>query len=311
MNKILLLCLILLTGTTSFAFPQTMQLTGTTTRVSIANDGQQGNYNSEDSAISDDGRYIVFESLANNLVPNDYNEFYDVFLYDHGTGLLRGITTGGNWGGYNPAISGDGRYIVFCSHSSNFVPNDTNNEADVFVYDQQTGSFELITVSSSGGSADYGSYLEQDISPDGRYVAFVSTATNLVSGDTNWKRDIFVRDRLLGITERVSLDSSGNEANAHNNNPAISADGRYVAFTSEATNLVTNDTNNRADIFFHDRQTGLTQRLSESVNGEQGNQESEYPSISDDGRFVAFHSGASNLVANDTNETYDIFVRDL
>lgn len=309
MNKMLLLYLILLTGTITFAFPKTMQLVGTTTRISIGNDGQQGNYNSEDSAISDDGRYIVFESLANNLVPGDYNEFYDVFLYDDNSGLLRGITTSGNWGGLNPAISADGRYIVFESHSTNLVVNDNNDETDIFLYDQQTGFYELVSVNSEEEQANYSSFSNMDISPDGRFVAFSSGATNLDERDNNFDRDVYVRDRLLGVTEWISFGVDGSPSNSGSGAPVISADGRYVAFVSAATNLVANDTNDRVDIFFHDRQTGITHRLSESESGQEGNHESSYPSISDDGRFIVFLSFANNLVANDTNGS-DVFIRD-
>ena len=287
------------------------QLDGNTNRVSIGNDGQQGNGNSQDSAISDDGRYIVFESEADNLVPGDYNQSFDVFVYNVETEVLGGITVGGNWGGYDPEISADGRYIAFWSNSNNLVANDTNDEPDIFVYDQQTGSFEIVSLGFNSEPSDGGSFGPIDISTDGRFVAFGSYATNLVPGVHNYYMDTYVRDRQLGVNEKVSVDSDGNEANYHSGLPTISADGRYIAFSSEASNLVGNDTNNYADVFLHDRQSGLTQRLSESLSGEQGYADSNFPSISDDGRYVAFHSGVAHLVNNDTNQTFDIFVRDL
>jgi Tol biopolymer transport system component len=169
------------------------------------------------------------------------------------------------------------------------------------------------SVDSSGNQANNRSD-QPSISADGRYVAFISFASNLVAGDTNGTNDLFVRDRQTGTTQRVSVDSSGNQATTPGPNntfsAAISADGRYVAFYSDATNLVEGDTNNRGDIFVRDRQAGTTERVSLSTSGTQGNHFSDQPSISADGRYVAFESFASDLVARDTNDTKDAFVRD-
>ncbi|MDX3798899.1 hypothetical protein [Streptomyces sp. AK04-3B] len=148
------------------------------------------------------------------------------------------------------------------------------------------------------------------ISADGRYVAFASLARDLVSGDTNRVDDVFVRDRQTGAVTRISVDSAGVQANNASRNPSISADGRYVAFESVATNLVAGDTNRYRDVFVHDLQTGETSRVSVGRNGEQSDSESFHPSISADGRFVAFDSPASNLVFGDTNDIHDVFVRD-
>src|SRR5690349_979425 len=148
------------------------------------------------------------------------------------------------------------------------------------------------------------------ISADGRFVAFESAATNLVGGDTNTDLDIFVHDFQTGVTERVSVTSVGGQANAHSFMPSISADGRYVAFESMASNLVGGDTNGREDVFVHDRQTGTTERVSVDSSMAQGNNDSTAPSISADGRYVAFESAASNLVAGDTNVKNDVFVHD-
>ncbi|MEH0447901.1 hypothetical protein QA811_30700 [Streptomyces sp. B21-102] len=148
------------------------------------------------------------------------------------------------------------------------------------------------------------------ISADGRYVAFASLARDLVSGDTNRVDDVFVRDRQTGAVTRISVDSAGGQANNASRNPSISADGRYVAFESVATNLVAGDTNRYRDVFVHDLQTGETTRVSVGRDGEQSDSESFHPSISADGRFVAFDSPASNLVFGDTNDIHDVFVRD-
>jgi len=166
-----------------------------------------------------------------------------------------------------------------------------------------------VSVDSSGIQGDIYSFVPS-ISADGRYVAFESFATNLVAGDNNGYLDIFVRDRQTGQTTRVSVDNSGNQGNGHSSAPSISADGRNVAFQSDATNLVAGDTNGVYDIFVHDRQTGRTTRVSVNSSGIQGNAYSDQPSISADGRHVAFESLATNLAAGETNGATDVFVHD-
>lgn len=168
---------------------------------------------------------------------------------------------------------------------------------------------ERVSVNSSEIEGD--SYSRnQSISADGRYVAFTSYSTNLVSGDTNGVEDVFVRDRQTGETTRVSVSDVGAEGDDASWYPSISADGRYVAFVSYATNLISGDTNGKSDVFVHDRQTGETARVSVSDVGAEGNDASWYPSISMDGRYVAFASYASDLVAGDSNGGEDIFVHD-
>ena len=180
------------------------------------------------------------------------------------------------------------------------------------------GSTERVSVDCAGNQGNGNSW-SPAISAKGRFVAFASRADNLVPDDTNNSADIFVHDRKTGATERVSVDSAGNQGNGDSLGPAISADGRFVAFASRADNLVPGDTNNTqgADIFVHDRKTGATERVSVDSAGNQGNGDSLGPAISADGRFVAFESGADNLVPGDTNNTdlfmstgADIFVHD-
>jgi Tol biopolymer transport system component len=164
-------------------------------------------------------------------------------------------------------------------------------------------------VSSSGVPTGLKGFSEDpSISADGRYVVFQSFATGLVPGDTNKEPDIFVHDRQTGVTERVSISSSGAQANSQSNLASISGDGRYVAFSSYASNLVPNDTNYRQDIFVHDRVTGVTERVSVPSGRRQANGASVGPSISVDGRFVVFSSSASNLATNDNNGLYDVFI---
>jgi hypothetical protein len=169
---------------------------------------------------------------------------------------------------------------------------------------------ERISVSADGGDPD-GDSGGPDISGNGGYIAFLSSASNLVASDTNGFRDIFVRDVAQGVTTRVSVASDGTEGDGHAGVfPSISADGSLVAFSSEATNLVANDNNNSLDVFVHDLETGETTRVSVSSTGDEGDQGSYFPSISEDGLFVAFSSTASNLVPNDTN-IRDVFIHDL
>jgi Tol biopolymer transport system component len=168
---------------------------------------------------------------------------------------------------------------------------------------------ERVSADAAGAEANADSD-SASISGDGQFVAFASRASELVDGDTNQSPDVFVRDRAAGTTERVSVDSRGAQAASGGVNPAISVDGRFVAFTSDSPDLVAGDTNGVADVFVHDRTTGATERISVGGSGKQGNRASRLPAISADGRFVAFESGASNLVPGDGNGVVDVFVRD-
>jgi Tol biopolymer transport system component len=281
----------------------------------------EGNWDSFHPSISADGRYVAFDSYASNLVSGDTG-MWDVFVYDRQNKLIERISIAstdipGNLDSTNPSISADGRYVVFVSNASNLVYGDTNGFADVFVYDRQHRLTERVSVASSGlqtngESSSYSS--SPSISADGRFVTFDSDASNLVSGDTNGFTDVFVRDRQTGTTTRVSVSSSGTQGNGSSSgfssSPFLSADGEYIAYESDASNLVSGDTNGVADIFVWSRPTGTTTRVSVSSNGTQGNGVSFYPSISSNGRFIAFNSTADNLVSGDTNGYTDVFIRD-
>ncbi len=171
-------------------------------------------------------------------------------------------------------------------------------------------SVDLNGVEGNGNSGDYAGGSSPSISVDGRYVAFESSASNLVSGDTNGVPDVFMRDTQANTTTRISLGSGNAQGNSESRRPSISADGRYVTFYSSASNLVSGDTNGTADVFVRDTKTNTTTRISFSSSGAQGNNFSVRSSISADGRYVAFESYASNLVSGDTNGTGDVFVRD-
>jgi hypothetical protein len=289
--------------------------TGATERVSVSTGGAEGNGDSLDPTISSNGRFVVFDSAASNLVSGDGNGVFDVFLRDLRNGTTERVSvdsTGkeGNDASRHPAVSMGGRYVAFVSSATNLVSGDSNGVADVFVRDRQTGTTERVSVDSSGNQSD-GASTSCSISSDGRFVAFASVATDLVSGDTNGTFDVFVRDRQNGTTERVSVDSSGGQGDAASLDPSLSADGMLVAFDSAATNLVSGDGNGRYDVFLHDRASGVTGRVSVDSNGTEGDDSSWYPALSGDGHVVAFQSLATNLVANDNNARYDVFTHDV
>ncbi|MDO8678412.1 MAG: hypothetical protein Q7R30_07595 [Acidobacteriota bacterium] len=189
------------------------------------------------------------------------------------------------------------------------MSGDTNANWDIFVRDQQTGTTTRISVTAAGQQVKGGSS-HPSISADGRFVAFSSTAAGLVSLDTNGAADAFVHDRQTGRPSRVSVSTLGRQANSYSGTPAISADGRFAVFQSNASNLVVGDSNGVSDIFVRDLQAQETSRVSLANLGQQANSSSAFPSISGDGRFVAFLSSASNLVSGDTNARVDVFVRD-
>ncbi|MEA2000282.1 MAG: cadherin domain-containing protein, partial [Actinomycetota bacterium] len=295
--------------------------TGVTERVSVHTGTAQGDGGSSDPAISADGRYVAFWSDATNLVDGDSNTFSDVFVHDRQTGSTTRVSvhsdgiTQGDGTSFSPDISADGRYVAFHSHGTNLVDTDANGLInDIFVHDLVTGTTELVSRHTDGTQADLGSQVPS-LSSDGRYVVFNSFATNLVAGDINGLRDVFVRDRVDGVTTRVSVHSNGTAGDGESFSPgegAISDDGRYVAFESQATNLVAGDTNNAQDVFIHDLQTGTTIRISVHTNGNEGDGLSRDTDLSGGGRYVTFASFANNLVDNDTRfGNRDIFVHDL
>jgi len=293
--------------------------TGITTIVSVHSDGTEGDHDSNFPSISADGRYVAFQSQADNLIDGDTNLFFlsDILVHDRQTGITSLVSV--DWTGAqgdgpssSPSISADGRYVAFESEAD-LVAGDTSF-FDIFVRDLQTGATTLVSVDSTGNQANGNSY-SPAISGDGRYVAFESFATDLMAGGTNGNGHIFVRDRQTGITTIVSVHLDGTEGDHDSNFPSISADGRYVAFQSQADNLVDGDANlfPSSDIFVHDLQTGTTTLVSVDSTGIQGTGDSSSPSISADGRYVAFQSQADNLVGGDTNlfPSSDIFVHDL
>ena len=282
--------------------------------VSVTGANQLANGTSNGVGVDHSGQIVGFYSDASNLVPSDTNQARDVFVRDTTRGLTERISVSSSGqqangpshaAGGNVALSADGSIVAFYSAASNLVAGDTNGRNDVFVRVRSSNQTERVSVASDGSQANGHSYFPS-ISADGRWVAFQSEASNLVANDRNGRSDIFVRDRVAGTTERAC----GVEGNGTSSHPSISADGSLVAFASGASNLVPGDTNGRLDIFVCDRTTGTIERVSVSSTGEQGNGDSILPSISGDGRFVAFKSLADNLVPNDRNGVVDVFVYD-
>ncbi|MBV6457984.1 MAG: hypothetical protein HONBIEJF_01105 [Fimbriimonadaceae bacterium] len=292
----------------------TFALSWDTVAVSVNANGIFGDQDSGMPAVSGNGRFVVFESNAANLTAADDDSWNDIYVRDlHGWGItcvstpLDGFVKDG--GSYNPAISADGRFIVFSSYSTGLVVGDGNQASDIFLYDWQSGSTELVSVSTSGSAANHDS-TNPSISADGRFVVFDSHASNLVGSDTNGCADIFIRDRLLGITSRVNVSASGQQANSTSYDPWIAGNGLVVAYESYASNLGPGGGGSKRDIFVHDLQTGDTSLASLSTNNQVANSGSYDPCLSYDGRVVAFESRASNLVSGDTNTAPDVFVRD-
>ncbi len=301
----------MLTGQ-SHALPQEPR----TQRVSVDVGGNPANGWNFRPSICSDGRHVAYTSAATNLVPGDADTIEDVFVHDRLTGGVELVTVStaglkGNGDSFCElsGLSADGRYVAFASLASNLVTGDTNGVTDAFLRDRQTGETFRMSVGSGGIQAEKQSGIAS-VSGDGRQVAFRCDADNIVPGDNNAAPDIFVHDRLTAQTVRVSVASDGSQVVGLNTSCSISSDGRFVVFMSNATELVPGDTNNAPDIFVHELSTGLTERVSLSSSGVQGNAQSDYPAISADGRYVTFWSDASNLVPSDANSNPDIFVRD-
>lgn len=287
------------------------RLTGITKRVSISSTGAEGNGVCINATISPNGRYVGFDANSSNLVAGAGNTM-STFVHDRETGLTTCVSRSSagvlaNYSSWTPIFSFDGRYVAFSSDATNLVPDDTNRKRDIFIRDQQTGTTTRVSVSTTGNQSD-GRCELSSLSDDGSVVGFASQASNLVSGDTNGAADGFVRNTRTGITTRISISSSGAEANGESWGSLVSGDGRFVVFPSDSSNLDPNDPDIKTDVYRHDLFTGSTILVSVSTAGAKGNAAS-YPScISTDGSVVVFYSDANNLVADDTNGEPDVFL---
>ena len=287
--------------------------TGVIELISAGLDGLPANA-SREPALSGDGRYVAFESRATNLVPNDTNDAPDIFLFDRQNGTLVRINLGPNGEeadglSSEAAISDDGRFVVFESTAPNLVSDDMNERRDVFLWSRESGSIERISIAHDGGDPDNISD-QPRISATGRFIVFESNAMNLVPVDTNSRRDVFLFDRALGTMEIVDVAVDGAQSDATSRNPAVSSDGRYVAFDSGATNLVPDMLDSSSNIFVKDRQTGVVELISQSSSGVPADAFCEEPSMSTDGRFVAFDCPATSLVGTETGGTESIYLYD-
>lgn len=264
-------------------------------------------------SISADGRFVAFQSNSPSILPGLSGQYGQIFVRDRSTGTTEIVSVDANGlegdnASNDPRISADGSWVAFECFATNIVQGPWNG-FQIALRDRLNSTTELVSVSSGGVVANDVCY-RPAVSSGGRYVAFETDATNLVPGDSNGLRDIFLRDRLAGTTERVNVADDGTQANGFSSGISISADGRFIAFSSQATNLVPADTNGTYDAFLRDRQLGTTELVSVSSAGIQGNDGSGASGMSSDGRYVVIRSAATNLCPDDTNQDTDVFLRD-
>jgi Tol biopolymer transport system component len=284
------------------------RLTAATLLVSVATGGTQGNAATTGPvALSANGHVVAFISSATNLVADDTNAKPDVFVRDLDAGTTRrvSIRTGGGQGHGTPtgtlALSADGRYVLFGYTGDDLAPG--AGSGSLYLYDRVLAT----TVHVGDGSAGFA------LSADATHVAFASVDPTLVPGDTNGLPDVFLRTLATGATVRVDVASDGSQALGGSPTfapiVALSADGRFAAFTSDATNLVAGDTNGVPDVFVHDAASGTTVRVDVASDGTQAAAGSPSAvAVSADGTCAAFVSDAPNLVPCDTNGRADVFV---
>jgi Tol biopolymer transport system component len=316
-------------GSNNFALTTSIYLwdsqTGSNTLISVnTNNTVSLNAMCDWPSVDTSGRYVAFLSSATNLVTNSLSGQYQYHLYlrDVQAGITSLLDKDTNAIGSSvapstiPRMNAAGGVIAFESPDANIVANDRNHDSDVFLLDTGAGSVELVSArdptlasSTANGSSAASTF---SLNGDGRYVAFTSDADNLVPSDTNGVRDIFVRDLFTGQAVLASVGTNGNAANGPSSEPAISGNGRYVAFSTTASNLALNDTNRAQDVFVHDLQSGATILVSVSTSGNApGNHGSYSPVISYDGRYVLFQSLALNLAAGNFSGIGDLFLRDM
>lgn len=266
------------------------------------------------ASLSADGRFAVFESFANNLVPEDGNKAYDVFVRDMLQNTTTRVSIGSSGDEANgdsgrATISADGRYVAFSSTASNLVADDTNDAADIFVHDLIQRSTVRVSVDSEGMQSN-GNSFDPVLSANGAIVAFVSNASNLDPLDGNATWDVYVHDRKSAATRLISRTPARMAGNAASGSPAISSDGKVVVFSSDAGDLVPEDTNAVSDVFYVVGEAPCI-RASVASDGTQANAGSIDPDISDDASTIVYMSLASNLTPGDVNDTFDIYLHRL
>ena len=291
--------------------------TGTIRCVSLNSNGRQGDQDSLAPSISADGRFVAFTSMATNLAGNKCdNGFNQLHVRDRTTGTTRCVSVNSNGQEGNQhsdasSISADGTFIAFDSAATNLAGNKCNNGFNhIFVHDLATGTTICVSVRANGDEGN-GESFDPSISADGRVVVFQSTATNLASRCNNGNSHIYVHNRVTGETSCVSVNNDGEQSNGNSALARVSGDGSFVAFQSDSTNVTTRCNNGLVHIFVRDTVAGRTTCSSIDNRGNPGNNDSVQPSISSNGRFVAFSSEATNLTGNRcTGGNMQVFVRD-
>ncbi len=291
-----------------------------TVRIRVVAHGGQPNGPSSDPRLSGDGRFVAFASQATNLAGKPARHVSDVYLYSQ-EGGVRLISSGpggapANGPSVTPVVASAGNEVAFASRAANLVPGTSDKHSDVFAW-SPGGAIRLVSASPKAAAGD-GDSDQPAVSADGRLIAFSSQATNLVAGDTNQHRDVFVRDTMKGDTIAVSLGVNGAQSNGDSSAPAISPDGRYVSFYSTATNLVAMHTSGKGDVYLRDL-VSKTTRLVSLSGGSKGHEQNaavpapfaQVSAVSAAGRLVVFDSDATNLVPHDRNRHTDVFVRDM
>ncbi len=292
-------------------YSATAAITTSTTRVSVASDGTDANGASTRPSISADGRYVAFQSWATNLVSNDTNNAWDIFVRDRTSGVTTRVSVASNGdqangSSYSPSISADGRYVAFQSDASNLVPNDSNGHSDIFIHDLQTGATSIVSLAWDGSAAN-GDSTDPSLSADGLYVAFTSGASNLVANDIDGVADVFVRAVAVGQTVRAGTINGQDLDSRGSSGASISNDGRYTAFSSQTTRL--GPSYDHPEIYVYDRNLGSSTMASVSDDSTPSNGSTYRPSISGNGEYVVFDSGdATNLVSGYVG---GVFLRDL
>lgn len=292
---------------------------GLATRVSLGNADAEGNGEALEGAVSNSGKIVAFYSNSTNVVPGVTDGYYNIFVRDRNTGVVEIVSTDfngveGNGDSYFPCLSASGKTVVYYTFASNVAPDYVVGGSQAMAYDRVTGDTVQVSASPFAEAADGATdiYDCRPLAGNGRVVVFSSTSTNLVEDDNNGFADVFVHDLSKRTTRRISVGTGGAEANGDSYFPSISPNGRWVVFSSDATNLIAGDVNAFADVFLHDLKTGTTELVSladdEAVaNGHSKNTAS---AVSNNGRWVVFNSAATNLVAGDSNGFRDVFLRD-
>jgi Tol biopolymer transport system component len=284
--------------------------TGTAQRIDVSDAGTPGYNLTIDGDVTWDGMQVAFDSAAPDIIPGDTNGFVDVFLRQVQSGAAFRVSefdaVAGNEGSTGPRISADGSTIVFTSYATNLVPG-IQRVPQAYVYEVATGALSVVPASQDG---QFPYSYHPAVSAGGRYVVF-AFSTQGEYGDDNYYGDLFVLDRTTGDVEQVSVATDGTPGDFLSSDPTISLDGRYVAFQSEASNLVGDDANTVFDVFVRDRTSGTTTLVSRTPGGAPGGGDSQHALMVQDGSGVVFGSQASDLVAGDTNGAYDVFYADL